>query len=110
PIMERLSRAGIVMHAQIVLCPEWNDGAHLDQSVHELARLHPGVHTTAVVPVGLTRHRDRLPALRRVTDLEARTLVTTIAAWQREFVGSLGTRFVFAADELYLQAGLEVPG
>src|SRR5712692_2189689 len=57
PIMERLSRAGIVMHAQIVLCPEWNDGAHLDQSVHELARLHPGVHTTAVVPVGLTRHR-----------------------------------------------------
>ena len=109
PIMERLTRAGIVMHAQIVLCPEWNDGPHLDRSVHELARLHPGVHTTAVVPVGLTRHRDRLPALRRVTDQEARTLVTTIAAWQREFLGSLGTRFVFAADELYLQAGIELP-
>ncbi len=109
PIMERLARAGIIMHAQIVLCPDWNDGAHLDQSVHELARLHPGVSTTAVVPVGLTRHRERLPSIRRVTDQEARTLVTTIAGWQRAFVGSLGTRFVFAADELYLQAGITLP-
>src|SRR5919204_3887353 len=75
PIMERLARGGIRMHAQIVLCPDWNDGRHLDQSVHDLARLHPGVATTAVVPVGLTRHRERLPALRRVTDEEARALV-----------------------------------
>src|SRR5882724_11467015 len=109
PIMERLARAGIAMHAQIVLCPDWNDGAHLDRSVHDLARLHPGVRTTAVVPVGLTRHRERLPALRRVTDEEARTLVASIEAWQREFLVALGSRFVFAADELYLQAGRDLP-
>ncbi len=109
PIMERLARAGIAMHAQIVLCPDWNDGAHLDRSVHDLARLHPGVRTTAVVPVGLTRHRERLPALRRVTDEEARTLVASIGAWQREFLAALGSRFVFAADELYLQAGRDLP-
>ncbi|HET7296908.1 MAG TPA: DUF512 domain-containing protein [Gemmatimonadales bacterium] len=109
PLMERLARARIAMHAQIVLCPEWNDGAHLDRSVHELARLHPAVRTVAVVPVGLTRHRDRLPALRRVTDAEARTLVGSIRAWQREFLDSLGSRFVFAADELYLEAGIDVP-
>src|SRR5215475_209011 len=110
PIMERLSRAGIVMHAQIVLCPDWNDGAHLDRSVRDLARLHPGVSTTAVVPVGLTAHRERLPDLRTLTADEARALVTIIATWQREFMSSLGTRFVFAADELYLQAGVEPPG
>src|SRR6266508_898344 len=109
PIMERLARAGIAMHAQIVLCPEWNDGAHLDRSVHDLARLYPGVRTTAVVPVGLTRHRERLPALRPVTDAEARTLVGAAEAWQREFLASLGSRFVFAADELYLQAGTDLP-
>src|SRR5215831_12445981 len=97
PIMERLARAGIRMHAQIVLCPEWNDGPHLDRSVHDLTRLHPHVATTAVVPVGLTRHRDRLPALRRVTDEEARALVSSIEAWQRECLASIGTRFVFAA-------------
>jgi putative radical SAM enzyme (TIGR03279 family) len=109
PIMERLCRAGITLHAQIVLCPEWNDGSHLDRSVHDLARLHPGVRTTAVVPVGLTRHRERLPALRRVTDGEAEGLIGSIVAWQHEFLASFGSRFVFAADELYLQAGVDVP-
>jgi putative radical SAM enzyme (TIGR03279 family) len=109
PIMERLARAGIRMHAQIVLCPDWNDGRYLEQSVRQLAQLHPGVATTAVVPVGLTRHRERLPALRRVTEEEAGALVTVIEAWQREFLASLATRFVFAADELYLQARAPVP-
>jgi putative radical SAM enzyme (TIGR03279 family) len=109
PVMERLARAGIVMHAQIVLCPEWNDGAQLDRSVHDLAALHPGVVTTAVVPVGLTRHRERLPALRRVTADEARRLVASIETWQSELLGSRGTRFVFAADELYIEAGLPLP-
>ena len=109
PVMERLCRAGITMHAQIVLCPEWNDGVQLDRSVHDLARLHPGVRTTAVVPVGLTRYRERLPALRSVTSEEARGLVASIQTWQRDFLTSLDSRFVFAADELYLHAGLDVP-
>jgi putative radical SAM enzyme (TIGR03279 family) len=109
PVMDRLARAGIVMHAQIVLVPGWNDGAVLERSVRELAALHPGVVTTAVVPVGLTRHRERLPALRAVTDAEAHALVTTIEGWQPEFLRTLGTRFVWPADELYLQAGAPVP-
>ncbi len=109
PIMERLVRAGIAIHAQIVLCPDWNDGEHLDRSVHELARLHPGVRTTAVVPVGLTRHRERLPQLRTLTDAEARALVLAIEGWQRRFLPVLGTRFVFAADELYMQSGAPLP-
>jgi NifB/MoaA-like Fe-S oxidoreductase len=68
------------------------------------------VPTTAVVPVGLTRHRERLPDLRAVTVEEAETLVRTIEGWQRELRDRLGTRFVWAADELYLQAGLPLPG
>jgi len=109
PLMERLAKAGIVMHAQIVLVPEWNDGPHLERSVRELALLHPGVATVAVVPVGLTRHRERLPALRAHTALEAREVAGTIAGWQREFRQSLGTRFVWASDEVYLQGGLPLP-
>jgi putative radical SAM enzyme (TIGR03279 family) len=109
PVMERLAKAGIAMHAQIVLCPGWNDGAHLERTVHELARLHPAVPTTAVVPVGLTRHRERLPDLRAVTPGEAATLVRDIEGWQRAFQATLGTRFVWAADELYLGAGLPLP-
>src|SRR5262249_25959197 len=89
PIMARLCRARSALHAQVVLCPGWHGGPHVDRSVHDLARLHPGVRTTAVVPVGLTRHRERLPALRRVTNEEARRLVDTVGAWQREFLASL---------------------
>jgi NifB/MoaA-like Fe-S oxidoreductase len=61
------------------------------------------------VPVGLTRHRERLPALRPVTGEEAGLLVRTIEGWQDEFHASLGTRFVWAADELYLQSGILLP-
>src|SRR6058998_2665885 len=92
PRMERLAKAGIVMHAQIVLVPEWNDGEHLERSVRDLARLHPQVATTAVVPVGLTRHRERLPQLRTLTGEEARRLAEIIESWQEEFLRSLGSR------------------
>ena len=109
PVMERLAKAGIVMHAQIVLVPDWNDGAQLERSVRELARLHPHVATTAVVPVGLTRHRERLPELRTLTGAEARHLAQTVEGWQREFLHLLGTRFVWASDEVYLQAGRPLP-
>src|SRR5262249_12410212 len=69
-LMERLRRlaaAGIRLHAQIVLCPGLNDGPHLERTVRELGELHPGVATVAVVPVGLTRHRDGLYPLRAIT-------------------------------------------
>lgn len=109
PRMERLAQAGIRMHAQIVLCPDWNDGSHLERSVKDLARLHPQAATVAVVPVGLTRYRERLPRLRSVTPDEARALVSTIEAWQLDFLSRVRTRFVYASDELYLMAGVELP-
>src|SRR5262249_54574808 len=105
-------KAGIVMHAQIVLVPEWNDGAALERSVCELVHLHPGVATVAVVPVGLTRHRERLPQLRAHTAEEARALAATIAGRPRALLGVLGPRarcFGWASEEVFLHAGLPVP-
>jgi putative radical SAM enzyme (TIGR03279 family) len=109
PRLERLAKSGIRMHAQIVLCPDWNDGAQLARTVHELAPLHPHVATTAIVPVGLSAHRERLPSLRTLTDVEARALVETVHGWQADFLARLGSRFVFLGDEVYLQAGAPVP-
>jgi putative radical SAM enzyme (TIGR03279 family) len=111
-LMERLgqlARAGIRMHAQVVLCPGLNDGPHLERTVRELATLHPAVATVAVVPVGLTRHREGLYPLRSVTPEEARTLLAAIHGWQADHLRRAGTRFVFAADELYLSAGEPIP-
>ena len=111
-LMERLSRlaaAGIRLHTQIVLCPGLNDGPHLERTVRELGALHPGVATVAVVPVGLTRHREGLYPLRSITTEEARATVDAIHGWQADFLSRHGTRVVFAADELYLQAGYPIP-
>ena len=108
PRLERLARARIQMHAQIVLCPDWNDGAALERTVFDLAPLAQVV-TVAIVPVGLTRHRERLPALRPLRDDESRSLIDTATRWQEQFLASRGTRFVFLADEVYLQAGVPLP-
>ena len=107
--LRRLAESGIRLHTQIVLCPGLNDGPHLERTVRELGELHPGVHTVAVVPVGLTRHREGLYPLRSITPAEAGATLDAIHAWQADFRARLGTRLVFAADELYLQAGRQVP-
>jgi len=111
-LMERLRRladAGVRLHTQIVLCPGLNDGPHLERTVRDLSELHPGVNTVAVVPVGLTRHRDGLYPLRSITPEEARATLDAIHGWQADFLHRLGTRLVFAADELYLQARQTIP-
>ena len=111
-LMERmrlLAEHGIRIHAQIVLCPGLNDGPHLERSVGDLATLHPALASIAVVPVGLTRHRDGLHPLRSVMREEAWTVVTAVHGWQRDLHARLGTRLVFAADELYLAARHAIP-
>jgi putative radical SAM enzyme (TIGR03279 family) len=109
PRLARLAAAGIRMHAQIVLCPGLNDGAHLERTIADLSALHPQVATAAIVPVGLTRHRERLPVLRLLTPEEARGLVDSVTAWQAGFRPGLGSRFVFLADEIYLLADRPLP-
>ena len=43
----------ISVNAQIVLCPNINDGAILDQTIEELSQFYPYVQCIAIVPVGL---------------------------------------------------------
>jgi putative radical SAM enzyme (TIGR03279 family) len=109
-LLERLASGGIRMHTQAVVCPGWNDGAILDRTIDELAALHPAVETLAVVPVGLTAHRDGLPHIDPVTPETARALLDQTAAWQSRLRARLGTRFVFPSDELFLMLGERVPG
>ncbi len=47
----------IRMHIQIVLCPGFNDGMELQNTIRDIYKFYPYVSSIAVVPVGLTRHR-----------------------------------------------------
>jgi len=109
PILQQLVAVGIEVHTQVVVCPQINDGEQLAQTCRELVALTPGVKSLAVVPVGLTGHRQRLPELRPHTRQEALELVEWVEATQEELLEILGTRFIFAADELYLKAEKEFP-
>ena len=109
PILQQLVAGGIEVHTQVVVCPQINDGEHLAQTCRELVALAPGVKSLAVVPVGLTGHRQRLPELRLHTRQEALELVEWVEATQEELLERLGTRFIFAADELYLKAEKQFP-
>lgn len=109
PLLRRLVAGGIELHTQVVVCPQINDGAELARTCESLAALAPGVKSLAVVPVGLTGHRRQLPELRAQTPQEAGALIEWIEARQAEFLRRLGTRFIFAADELYLKSGRAFP-
>jgi len=42
---------GLEVHTQVVLCPGWNDGPHLDRTMDDLLGLGGGVRTLSVVAV-----------------------------------------------------------
>lgn len=107
--LNKLKNAGLTFHAQAVLCPGINDGEQLKRTVEQLAALYPACQSLALVPVGLTGHRDGLCPLRKFNKAEARTVVESVAKWQDKYLKKLGTSFVSASDEFYVQAGVRVP-
>jgi len=112
PILEQLqvlAAARITLHTQIVLCPGINDGAELERTVSDLAALYPAVQSLAIVPLGLTRHRQKLPQLRAVDADYARSFVETWTPRIKSLKRKLGEHFLFIADEFYLKAGLPFP-
>lgn len=104
------ARHRIRMHTQVVLCPGLNDGEALARSLEELAGFHPWVETVALVPVGLTQYREKLPVLRPADPAYARGLLEWAEPWRRRLLRRLGTRFAFPSDEFYLLAGRPFPG
>ncbi|NLE69182.1 MAG: DUF512 domain-containing protein [Clostridiales bacterium] len=107
--LQRLKDHGLSFHAQLVLCPGLNDGEHLEKSLYDLMGFAPNALSVAVVPVGLTRHRDGLPPIRPYTREEALDVLDICARFQEKALQELGTRFAFVADEFISIADREIP-
>lgn len=112
-LMDRLkifAKAGIALNTQFVLCPGLNDGAALEESWTELLEgLGEALQSVAVVPVGLTRFRERLYPLRPYQQEEAKAVVEQVRHYQKEALQARGQRIIFASDEFYLLAGEALP-
>lgn len=104
-----LKSNGIRFHAQMVLCPGWNDGEILKKSLEDLETLRPAVQSIALVPIGLTKFRDGLPYIKPYNKQMAIDLIESVKPYQERFLREIGTRLVFPADEFYCLSGLPLP-
>jgi putative radical SAM enzyme (TIGR03279 family) len=109
PILDYFRENNITMHTQVVLCPGYNDGDDLEGTIRDLAAYHPAVQSLAIVPLGMTDHREGLIALDPVTPEMARQLLERVEEHQRDFRARWGIRFVHLADEWYRLLGRSVP-
>lgn len=107
--LQRLLDAGIRMHTQVVLVPGWNDGPELERTVRDLAGHHPGILSVAVVPVGLTDHRQGLARIRRSTPDELLDTLEQLEGLRAEMRERTGIGFVYPADEFFLASDVPLP-
>ena len=104
---DALLQAGIELHVQIVLVPDVNDGAVLDETLAWLDS-RDGVGSVGVVPVGYTRFSTEIDESFTRTSAAA-TVLAQVQAWQLRHRATSGTSLVHAADEFYLTAGAPLP-
>lgn len=101
------------IHAQVVVCPNINDGKHLEQTLLDLASFHqgeiPAVISAAVVPVGLTKFRPSKDELIPVTKKKAQEVIQQVQNLQTKFRQKFSSNFAWLADEWFLIAQEELP-
>lgn len=96
--LEWFRKNKIPFHAQIVLCPGINDGAELDRTLSDLAKLKRTVLSVAIVPVGITQFRQD-NNLKRVDKKCAKETVEIASKYKR----------VCCSDEIFLLAEKPIP-
>ncbi len=107
--LRRLADAGIALCTQIVLCRGLNDGAELDRSMRDLSGYFPALRSCAIVPVGLTRHREGLYPLELFSPKEAAAVIAQVNAFGEQCLSKYGSRLFYCSDEWYVRAGLPLP-
>lgn len=87
----------IPFHAQIVLCPGYNDGEELERTLSDLAELKNTVLSVAIVPVGITQFRKE--GLKQVDKKCAEETIKIASKYKR----------VCCSDEFFLLAEQDIP-
>ena len=95
--LQWLRKNNIPFHAQIVLCPGYNDGAELERTLSDLAKFKKTVLSVAIVPVGVTQFREG--ELVQVNSRCARETIEIASKYKR----------VCCSDEFFLLAGEKIP-
>ncbi len=106
--LSELLRAGTEVHAQIVVCPDVNDGVELERTLSDVVSLYPQLATVSLVPVGVSDFSNE-ETMRSHTRDEARHVISLAERYQELTKQILGRVSIFASDEFYLVAELTPP-
>ena len=105
--LKKLCEAKIRVHAQVVLCPEINDGEVLEKTILDLHKFYPHVASIAIVPVGITKYHKN--GISTVTKNKAEEVIMSVEFFQKRYRKKHGITFVYLADEFYIKAGKPFP-
>mgnify|MGYP003306307835 CR=1 FL=1 len=107
--IKRFYDAGLEMNGQIVLCKGINDGKYLEKTIKDLRGLYPAVRSVSIVPVGLSKYRDKLTKLEGFDKASSHSVIKLVEPYQKEFKKDIYTSLVYLADEFYINAGVPIP-
>lgn len=106
--LQQFSDAGLDVHTQVVLCPEWNDNEHLDRTIEDLWSIGPHIRSLSIVPVGLTKYNVNKP-VRPLTAAEARRAIEQVAVARERALRERGDAWAYVGDEMFLIAETGLP-
>ena len=98
-----LKKHDIPIHAQIVLCPGFNDGAELERTLNDLVKFKSILCSIAIVPVGVTKFRKE--SLKLVDNEIAKKTIELVSNFNK----TVKKNIACVSDEFFLQAGFPVP-
>ncbi|EES50040.1 radical SAM protein [Clostridium botulinum] len=111
-ILERLKKltdAGITINAQVVCIPSINNGDELKRTIKDLYNFYPFVASVAVVPIGITKFREKLQHVKTFTKDQSKKEIDMVKELQDKFIKEVNEPFVRLSDEFYIVSGKEVP-
>jgi putative radical SAM enzyme (TIGR03279 family) len=106
-VLERLLAGGIEVHAQIVLCPNENDGEELRRTLQFIEE-RPLITSLGIVPLGFTRHQDTFTESFNEPS-RAQAVIDIVRPYQLRSRAQTGRTRYQLSDEFYLMAKVDPP-
>ncbi|WP_276840304.1 DUF512 domain-containing protein, partial [Anaerovibrio lipolyticus] len=92
--LDKLEKADVEYHTQIVLCRDLNDGEELDRSIRDILARKPHALSMAIVPVGLTKFRQDKYPLKGFDRESALKVIEQVERFQKQEREATGRTFV----------------
>ena len=101
--LDFLKENDIPFHAQIVLCPDYNDGEELERTLNDLWKYKSILGSIAIVPVGITKFRKE-----KLKQVDKEKAIETIEIVDK-FNKNIKKNIASVSDEFFLLAERELP-